>query len=134
MALKLSDMKRTAADKKAEQARYKDGPSMPGGDDYGHGMHLELDHHGMQKVGMDDMPSSGDEYHGEFHGRVVDTHEDSEDGQEPRRRVRVLVHHLGMEPKGGKDGDGDTDRPRSGLRSTIEKAAEKADKAISKAE
>ena len=128
MAMKLQDMKRTAADKKAEQARYKAGYAVGGGDadDYHHGMHIELDHHGMKKVGMDDMPASGDEYEGQFRGRVVDTHEDSRDGQEPRRRVRILLHHVGMEPKGKSDGDED-DRPRAGLRAAVEKAADKAD-------
>lgn len=125
--MKIADMKRSAADKKADQQRYKGGPSV-GSDDYHHGLHIELDHHGMKKVGMDDMPASGDEYEGQFRGRVVDTHEDSEDGQEPRRRVRILLHHVGMESK-GKKGDGDEDdRPRAGLRSSIEKAADKAPK------
>ena len=94
--MQLSDMKRSKAEKKAEAARWKSGPV---DEDYPHSLHIEFDQDGLKKLGVDDMPKPGDEYQGKFHGRVTHSSEEADEDGEPRRRVRMVMHHVGMEPK-----------------------------------
>lgn len=99
--MKMSDMRRTKAEQKAHSTRF-DGPVEP--DDYDHGLHVSLDHDGMNKVGMKETPKAGDEYRIEAHGRVVSTSDNSRAGQTtPDRRVTILIHRMGAEPKSAAD-------------------------------
>lgn len=119
--MKLADMKRTKAEKTARDRAWKDGPMMDGDSDYHRGLHIELDHDGMNKVGMTSMPKPGDEYRIEGHGRVIEASDSSREGQKsPNRRVRILVHRLGAEPKSRSD-DGKS------LKDDVREAASHAD-------
>lgn len=97
--MKIADMRRTKAEKTAEEKRWKGGPAS-GAEDYPHGLHIDLDHDGLTRLGLKDTPKPGDEFEGQFHGRVTEASENSdENSKEPRRRVRMLLHHVGVEPK-----------------------------------
>lgn len=115
--MNLADMKRSKADKKAEAKRWES-PSA-GGEDYPRGLHIEFDHDGLDKLGMKDTPKPGDEFHGEFHGRVTEASENSDDrSDKPRRRVRMVLHKVGVEKK----------KDTKSLRDELGKAADAADK------
>ncbi len=105
--MKLTSMKRTKAEKTAREKNWKEAPSM-GSDDYHHGLRISLDHDGMNKLGMKETPDVGDEYRIEAHGRVISTSDNSRAGQSaPDRRVTILIHRMGAEPKAASD-DGKT--------------------------
>ena len=100
--MKMSDMRRTKAEQKARSTRFEEGPVEA--DDYDHGLHVSLDHDGMNKVGMKETPKAGDEYRIEAPGRVVSTSDNSRAGQTtPDRRVTILIHRMGAEPKSSAD-------------------------------
>src|SRR5690242_18297437 len=102
--MKMSDMRRTKAEKAAREKSFREGPMMDADGDYHHGLHLELDHDGMNKIGMRETPKPGDEYRMEAHGRVIEASDSSREGQKsPNRRVRILVHRLGVEKKARSD-------------------------------
>ncbi len=101
--MKLASMKRTKAEKTAREKEWKDGPSM-GADDFHHGLRVSLDHDSMNRVGMKDTPSVGDEYRIEAHGRVVSARDESREGQRtPDRNIEIVLHHMGAEPKAASD-------------------------------
>ena len=113
--VKMVSMKRTAADKKAESSA--DGMLGRGTDR--DGVHVHLDHHHIQKMGLDRMPQAGDEVEFAGKGKVVSAHT-SDDGDGPRHHMTLMLHRAGVESKGE-----DADERREGLREDIEKAAEK---------
>jgi hypothetical protein len=116
--MKMQDMRRSKAEKRDAADRYTVRPAEA--EDYHHGLHVELDHDSLEKLGMHDNPKVGAEVNGQFMGRVVHaSHAEREDGP-PERHVRVLMHHIGMESDGDED-----DKPRAGLRQTVEQAAAK---------
>ncbi len=101
--MKLNDMKRTKAEQKAREASWKDGPVDSDGD-YHHGLRMSLDHDSMNKIGMKETPAPGDEYRIEAHGRVVSASDSAREGQKsPDRRVEILIHRMGAEPKSKVD-------------------------------
>jgi hypothetical protein len=101
--MKLNDMKRTKAEQKARASRV-DGPLMGSDEDYHHGLRMSLDHDSMNKIGMKETPAPGDEYRIEAHGRVVSASDSAREGQKsPDRRVEILIHRLGAEPKAKSD-------------------------------
>ncbi len=58
----------------------------------------------MNRVGMKDTPSVGDEYRIEAHGRVVSARDESREGQRtPDRNIEIVLHHMGAEPKAASD-------------------------------
>lgn len=120
--MKPVSLARTKTEKQAEKDRWDRGP-VPIVDEHSSGHHIELDHHDLKKLGVNETPAPGDEYRGEFHGRVIESSENADENDEaPRRRVRVLLHHVAMERRDDGDGDeGKADR-RQGLRGAIEKA------------
>jgi hypothetical protein len=102
--MKLADMKRTKAEKTAREKSWKDGPVMGDDADYHHGLRVSLDHESMNKVGMSETPKPGTEYRIEAHGRVVSASDSSREGQKsPDRRVEILIHRMGAEPKAASD-------------------------------
>ena len=102
--MKLMNMKRTKAEKTAREKGWRDGPWVEGEGDYHHGLRVSLDHDSMNKVGMKDTPKPGDEYRIEAHGRVVSASDNSRDGQKsPDRRVEILIHRMGAEPRAASD-------------------------------
>jgi hypothetical protein len=97
------NMRRTKAEKTAREKDWKAAPSM-GADDYHHGLRVSLDHEGMNKLGMTETPSPGDEYRIEAHGRVVSARDEAREGQKsPDRNVEILLHRMGAEPKSASD-------------------------------
>lgn len=106
--MKLHEMKRTPAEKKTRETRWKDAPAIGGADDYHHGLRVNLDHEAMNKIGMTETPKPGDEYRIEAHGRIVSASDRSREGQKsPERNVEILIHRMGAEPKVASD-DGKT--------------------------
>jgi len=123
--VKLVDMKRTKAEQKARSARF-DGP-MDSDGDYDHGLHVSLDHDGMNKIGMKETPKAGDEYRIEGHGRVISTSDHSRAGQTaPDRRVTILIHRMGAEPKSKAD---DGKSVKDDVRDAADKVAARGSKA-----
>lgn len=114
----LIDMKRSKADKAAAEKQIRVVPQA--GEDYPYGLHIELDHPTMNKLGMNETPSPGDEMTGQFKGRVIEAREDQTEGEEPRRHARVLLHHLSVDQPKTKGAD-----KRAGLRDTIAKSVAK---------
>jgi len=118
--MKLVSMKRTKAEKATREKDWKSAPSM-GADDYHHGLRVSLDHDGMNKIGMKETPSVGDEYRIEAHGRVVSARDESREGRSaPDRNIEILLHRMGAEPKSDSD-DGKS------LKEDVREAADSVD-------
>lgn len=126
MAEKLTDMKRTKADKKAEEEGHK-GHAMDG-EDYPYGLSIRLDHHSLKKLGMhDSLPKVGSKLMLHAHAHVKSASEHSEGGGKKRRHVELELRHMaveGHEPGKGKgaEKDGDTEEMNKGMKHAMDKA------------
>jgi hypothetical protein len=101
--VKMTDMRRTKSEQAALKKRYE-APLIGGDDEYHHGLRVSLDHDSMNKVGMRETPKPGDEFHIQAHGRVVSASDASREGQKsPDRRVEIVLHRMGAEPKSKAD-------------------------------
>jgi hypothetical protein len=96
-------MKRSDADKKKVEESYAT-PFHPGGDDYPYGLHITLDNDSLSKLGIDGIPKPGDKFKiaGEAH---VLSSEQRDTDQKSDRRVELVLHELGAEPKPGNSSD-----------------------------
>ncbi len=93
----LVDMKRTPAEKKAEKAKYDSiGPAS--GDDYPYGLHINLDHEMLSKLGIDKLPAVGDKMHLHAHAHVTEVSEESREGGKKRRSLRLQMRKMQVEP------------------------------------
>lgn len=124
---KLTDMKRTKADKKEESAKYE-GHKL-GEDDYPYGLSISLDHHSLKKLGMHEgmMPKVGSKLKLHAHAHVKSTSEDSRDNGHKHRRMELELRHIGVEghePGKGKgaEKDGDTEEMNKGMKHAMDKA------------
>lgn len=93
MAKKLVDMKRTKAERKAEHEKY-DKPM--GGDDYGYGLRVRLDHHHLKKLGITNLPKAGDKVHIHAKAHVSSVGHNSREGHDDRH-VELELRHMAME-------------------------------------
>lgn len=91
---KMVDLKRTAAERKAERAKY-DKPGHIGGDDYGYGLTVRLDHEHLKKLGITKMPKAGDVLHLHSKAHVKSTSEHSEDGGD-RKHMELELRHMAI--------------------------------------
>lgn len=122
----LKDMKRTPADKKAEQAKY-DSPGKIGGDDYSYGTRVHLDHDMLEKLGMDTLPAVGSKVKMNTIAHVAETSEDHRDGGKKRRSMTLQIHHMGVEPhkdEGASDSE-NTESRNKGIRAAMDAALTK---------
>jgi hypothetical protein len=124
--VKMSNLRRTAVDVKAEKSalgekKGSDSPSayVPPEDD---GARFELEHHHLMKMGLGGNLKSGDEM--EFHGKgTVEKSETRSSPEGDRHSATVRFHHGGVDGE-FKSGDGEE---RKALRSDLEKAHGKAE-------
>jgi hypothetical protein len=124
MAGKMTDMKRTAAERKENSS-----PMKTGEDDYPYGLSIRLDHHSLKKLGMHEgkLPKVGSKIKIHAHAHVKSTSESSRDGGKPDRHMELELRHMsveGHEPGKGKgaEKDGDTEEMNKGMKHAMDKA------------
>ena len=101
-------MERTKAEKKA----LEEGLTSPhSGPDYPYGLRLHLDHDGLKKVGIAEMPDVGREVHIRAKAHVTAAGSEKREGGE-ERHLELQVTHLGISHKA--DGFKDEDQGGSG--------------------
>lgn len=127
MAEKLTDMKRTKADKKAESAKY-DGHKL-GEDDYPYGLSIRLDHHSLKKLGMDEgqLPKVGSKLKIHAHAHVKSAGENSRDNGHKERHLELELRHMHVEHDAGKgknqeEPDGDSEDMNKGMKHALDRA------------
>jgi hypothetical protein len=124
---KLTDMKRTKADKKAEEEGNLKGHAIDG-EDYPYGLSIRLDHHSLKKLGMhNSLPKVGSKIMLHAHAHVKSASEHSEEGGKKRRHVELELRHMaveGHEPGKGKGAEtnGDTEEMNKGMKKAMDKA------------
>ena len=94
--MKQVAMKRTAAEKKAQEKRY-DKPMASSGDDYGYGLCIQLDKSALEKLGL--KPSSfdvGDEVEFEGRGTIKALRQDKSSNYDSSN-VEIQITKLGLE-------------------------------------
>lgn len=126
--MKMVDMKRTKADKKAEDAKYE--AHKVGGDDYPYGLTVSLDHHGLKKLGMHDkLPKVGSKIKLHAHAHVKSAREEQREGGKTHRHVELELRHMAVEHE-GKDSaverEEDDQKKTAGARKAIDEALTKA--------
>lgn len=116
--MKLTDLKRTKAEKKEREKEMRlQGPAE---EDYPYGTRVRLEHEDMEKLGLKDTPKPGAVFHIMAKGKVTHSHE-SADQHGKRRHVEIHLTHMGMEERKDKG------REKS-IREEIQDAAEKSEK------
>lgn len=100
--MKMVDLKKTAADKKEAEKRWKEGPSIGGGEEYPSDMQLRLDKGSMKKLGMTvDKLKVGDTVEISGTAKIVSTHKSAGSSGEDEH-ARLQLTHLGVEHKPAK--------------------------------
>jgi len=66
------------------------------GPDYPYGLRVDLDHEGMKKIGMDEMPEVGGEVSLHAKAHVVSARSEKREGEEDHRSVGLQITHLGI--------------------------------------
>lgn len=96
--MKLVDMKRTAADKKAEREKY-DKPCSIGGDDYPYGLSLTLDAEMLKKLGISDLPKVGTVYTLQASATVttVESREGTDSSVRHRKSMTLQMRRIGLQ-------------------------------------
>jgi hypothetical protein len=118
--VKIHDMKRSDRAKKAEQERFMTAPSFAG-EDYAHGLHLQLHEPELAKIGIAGMPKPGDIYRVEGEMKVTSAEGRDSENAPSTRRIEFVLHKLGAEPKADRSG------PRqSSVREDLEDARHQA--------
>lgn len=84
----LVDLKRSKKEQKAEVASPK------GGDEYGYGLNINLDHEHLKKLGIKDLPEPGSVMHLRAHAHVRDTSEHNDEDGKPRRTVNLQLRKM----------------------------------------
>jgi hypothetical protein len=93
-------MKRSDSEKKAAEENYAIPWQHPGGDDYPHGLRVSLDDGSLSRLGINQMPKPGDKYRIEGEAHVLGSEQRDTD-QNSDRRVDLVLHELGVQPKPG---------------------------------
>jgi hypothetical protein len=122
--MKTVVMKRSDREKKTAMENYPAGVSgwRPEPEDYPDGMRISLDDGTMKKLGIEGMPKPGDKFNvvGEAH---VTSAEQRDIGQNLDRRVGLVLHKFGAEPKGTED---EEEEPPRTVRQDLEDARHQA--------
>ena len=98
--MKTVVMKRSDSEKQAAEANYTMPRYQPGAEDYPHGLRVSLDNGSLSKLGIDQMPKPGDKYQIEGEAHVLGSKQEDTD-QNSDRRVDLVLHQLGVQPKPG---------------------------------
>lgn len=93
---KMVHMARTAAEKKAEREKY-DKPGSLGGEDYGYGLTLHLDHNHLKKLGIDKLPKAGTKLHIHAKAHVKSVGDNSRDDGSDSRHMDLELRHMAVE-------------------------------------
>lgn len=117
--MKTHVMKRSDAEKKAAAEDYAM-PAPVAGGDYPYGLRLSLDDASLKKLGIDGLPKPGDKFRIEGEAHVLASEQRDTD-QNSDRRVELVLHELGAEPKASAPGP----RPKS-VREELEDARHQA--------
>jgi hypothetical protein len=91
---KLTDLARTPAEMKA-----KNSPEMVGSssrEKYGYGTCITLDAEALKKLGIDELPEVGDEYHIMAVGKVTSVSKNASENNESTR-LEIQLTHLDLE-------------------------------------
>jgi hypothetical protein len=98
----MADMKRTKADKKAEDEKYA-GHKL-GAEDYPYGLTVSLDHHSLKKLGMHDkLPKVGSKLMLHAHAHVKSAREEQREGGKHHRHVELELRHMAIDGHSDKD-------------------------------
>jgi hypothetical protein len=101
--MKTVVMRRSDREKKDVTENYAM-PFRPEADDYPHGLRVTLDDGSLKKLGITEMPKPGDKFRIEGEAHVLESSQrDTEDQND--RRVELILHELGAEPKGAAEKD-----------------------------
>ena len=111
--MKTHVMKRSDREKKAAAEDYVV-PYHPGAEDYPYGLRLSLDDACLKKLGIDEMPKPGDKFRVEGEAHVISS-EQRNTADNSDRRVELVLHELGAEPKSER-------APEKSIRDEIEGA------------
>jgi hypothetical protein len=118
---KMVDLKRTPAERKAEKEKY-DKPGHLGGDDYGYGLTVRLDHEHLKKLGVTKMPKAGDTLHIHSKAHVKSTSEHSEGGGD-RKHMELELRHMAIGAQADDDNtDDDAENNLAGAKSAMDEA------------
>jgi len=118
--VKMIDMKRTAAEKKA---RDKEFDHIVGGEDYPYGLGVSLGHDELTKLGIHTLPTVGSKIMLHAHAHVKSASESSRDGGRKERRVELELRHMNVD--GGKSGTPKADTSEEGMRKGAKAAMDK---------
>lgn len=118
--MKTHVMKRSPAEKDAAvEGNYAlPAPSAP---DYPYGLRLTLDDECLKKLGINRLPKPGDKFRVEGEAHVTSAEQRDTD-QNSDRRVELVLHELGFEPKRGNS----TEKPERSIREDLEDARHQA--------
>ena len=100
----MKNLKRTAADKKAEKDRKEKmgWPIPPEPDDYPQGAQISLGEDELKKLGITALPKAGDMVTFIGRGKIIAVHSEAEPGKAASDRVQIQITHMGMQKQGGK--------------------------------
>lgn len=118
--MKTVVMRRSDREKKAQAEDYA-APVMASGGDYPYGLRLCLDDESLKKLGIDGMPKPGDKFRIEGEAHVTGSEQRDTD-QNSDRRVELVLHELGFEPKPGNSAA----KPEKSIRQDLEDARHQA--------
>lgn len=104
----LVDMARSKEDKKRENMPI----ARESGPDYPYGLRFDLDHAGLKKMGMKDLPEIGKEIHMHVKAHVASASSEKREGGEENKRVGLQITHLGMLDQEEKKPEEKADRKR----------------------
>lgn len=97
----LKSLKRSKADKKKEKKAMTVGPS--GGADYPYGTRIDLDEDTLKKLGIKELPETGDELCLVASVKVLSTSAYSSDGEKPRRSLTLQMTKACLESEDDED-------------------------------
>jgi hypothetical protein len=100
--------------KHMERSPKKGEESMDGGSKYPYGLRVHVDHEGLKKLDMDELPQVGHSVELRAKAQVMGVHMEEGEGGEQRHRLEMQITHMGIhhEPDGmksqGQGGSGKT--------------------------
>jgi Major coat protein-like len=99
--VKMVDMKRTAAEKKARDKQFDHKIS---GEDYPYGLGISLGDSELSKLGVAKLPQVGSKLKIHAHAHVKSASESSSEGGRKQRRVELELRHMHVEGAHGEKG------------------------------
>lgn len=99
---KLVSMERTAKEKKAAQGRM-DAAISESGPDYPYGLTINLGKDELKKLGIDDLPAVGDEFHIMAVAKVTRVHQSASEQGDDSRGVELQITDMSTMHEGAED-------------------------------